>query len=111
MGKKKRIELEKQKERFVNGAIKNGITKDTANFIFKKIEPFAEYGFNKSHATAYAMIAYQTAYLKTYYPNEFIAASMSNELSNTDKLGEFFEELKRLDIKVQILLALYHKNY
>jgi len=101
MGKKKRVELEKQKERFVNGAVKNGITKDTAVFIFKKIEPFAEYGFNKSHATAYAMIAYQTAYLKTYYPNEFIAASMSNELSNTDKLSEFFEELKRLDIKIQ----------
>jgi len=100
MGKKKRAELEKQKERFVNGAIKNGITKDTANFIFKKIEPFAEYGFNKSHAAAYALIAYQTAYLKTYYPNEFIAASMSNELSNTDKLSEFFEELKRLEIKI-----------
>ena len=101
MGKKKRAELEKQKERFVSGAINNGIKKETANIIFKKIEPFAEYGFNKSHATAYAMIAYQTAYLKTYYPNEFIAASMSNELSNTDKLSEFFEELKRLDIKVQ----------
>ena len=101
MGKKKRAELEKQKERFVNGAIKNGITKETAIFIFKKIEPFAEYGFNKSHAAAYAMIAYQTAFLKTYYPDEFISASMSNELSNTDKLSEFFEELKRLKIKVQ----------
>ena len=101
MGKKKRLELEKQKERFVNGAVKNGITKDTAVFIFKKIEPFAEYGFNKSHAAAYAMIAYQTAYLKTYHANEFIAASMSNELSNTDKLSEFFEELKRLKINVQ----------
>ncbi len=101
IGKKKRAELEKQKERFVIGAVKNGITKDTAIFIFKKIEPFAEYGFNKSHATAYAMIAYQTAYLKTYHPNEFIASSMSNELSNTDKLSEFFEELKRIKIKVQ----------
>ena len=101
MGKKKRVELEKQKERFVSGAVKNGIPKDKAIFIFKKIEPFAQYGFNKSHAAAYAMIAYQTAYLKTYHPNEFIAASMSNELSNTDKLSEFFEELKRLNIKVQ----------
>jgi len=101
MGKKKRAELEKQKEGFVNGAVKKGIAKDTANFIFKKIEPFAEYGFNKSHAAAYAMIAYQTAYLKTYYPNEFIAASMSNELSNTEKLSEFFEELKRLKFKIQ----------
>jgi len=101
MGKKKRAELEKQKERFVNGATKNGIPKDTAIFIFKKIEPFGGYAFNKSHAASYAMIAYQTAYLKTYYPNEFIAASMSNELSNTDKLSEFFEESKRLGIKVQ----------
>ena len=101
MGKKKRSELEKQKERFVNGAVKNGITKEPAIFIFGKIEPFAEYGFNKSHAAAYALIAYQTAYLKAYYPNEFISASMSNELSNTDKLSEFFEELKRLNIEVQ----------
>ena len=100
IGKKKRAELEKQKERFVEGAVKNGITRETAIFIFGKIEPFAEYGFNKSHAAAYALIAYQTAYLKTYYPNEFISASMSNELSNTDKLSEFFEELKRLKIKI-----------
>ena len=101
MGKKKRAELEKQKEKFINGAVNNGIPKETASFIFKKIEPFAEYGFNKSHAAAYAIISYQTAYLKTYHPNEFIAASMSNELSNTDKLSEFFEELKRLNIKTQ----------
>ena len=101
IGKKKRAELEKQKERFVNGAVKNGITKETAILIFRKIEPFAEYGFNKSHAAAYALIAYQTAHLKTYHPNEFISASMSNELSNTDKLSEFYEELKRLHIKVQ----------
>jgi len=101
MGKKKSAMLEKQKEKFINGAVENGITKETAIFIFRKIEPFAQYGFNKSHAAAYAMIAYQTAYLKTYYPNEFIAASMSNELSNTEKLSEFFEELKRLNIKVQ----------
>ena len=101
IGKKKGAELERQKERFIHGAVKNGITKETAAFIFKKIEPFAQYGFNKSHATAYAMIAYQTAFLKTYYPNEFIAASMSNELSNTEKLSEFNEELKRLKIEVQ----------
>ena len=99
--KKKRSELEKQKLGFIAGAVKNGIAKDVAAGIFLKIEPFAEYGFNKSHAAAYAMIAYQTAYLKTYYPNEFIAASMSNELSSTDKLSEFFEELKRLKITVQ----------
>ena len=72
MGKKKRAELEKQKQRFVDGAYNNGISKDIAAGIFLKIEPFAEYGFNKSHAAAYAVIAYQTAYLKTYYPHEFL---------------------------------------
>ena len=65
MGKKKRAELEKQKQRFIEGAYKNGISKDIAAGIFLKIEPFAEYGFNKSHAAAYAVIAYQTAFLKT----------------------------------------------
>lgn len=101
MGKKKRAELEKQKQRFIDGATKNGIQKDVANYIFQKIEPFAEYGFNKSHAAAYAMIAYQTAYLKTHFPKEFFAASMSTELGNQNKLSEFYEELKRLNIKVQ----------
>ncbi len=100
MGKKKRSELEKQKTRFVEGAFRNGISKDVAAGIFLKIEPFAEYGFNKSHAAAYAIIAYQTAYLKTYFPNEFFAASMSMELSNQKKLGEFCEEIKRLKINI-----------
>jgi DNA polymerase III subunit alpha len=100
MGKKKKAELDKQKERFVNGAIKNGIAKDVANFVFTKIEPFAQYGFNKSHAAAYALIAYQTAYLKTYHKEDFIAATMSTELTNTSKLREFVEELKRLDIEI-----------
>ncbi len=100
MGKKKKAELDKQKERFINGAIKNGIGKDVANFVFTKIEPFAQYGFNKSHAAAYALIAYQTAYLKTYFKEEFIAATMSTELTNTSKLREFVEELKRLNIQL-----------
>ncbi len=100
MGKKKKAELDKQKERFINGAIKNGINKDVANFVFTKIEPFAQYGFNKSHAAAYALIAYQTAFLKTYYKEDFIAATMSTELTNTSKLREFVEELKRLKIEI-----------
>ena len=100
MGKKKRAELEKQKQGFIDGALKNGISKDVAASIFLKIEPFAEYGFNKSHAAAYAIISYQTAFLKTYYPKEFFAASMTMDLSNQNKLGEFYEELKRIDIKV-----------
>jgi DNA polymerase-3 subunit alpha len=100
MGKKKKAELDKQKERFINGALKNGIAKDVANFVFTKIEPFAQYGFNKSHAAAYALIAYQTAYLKTYHKEDFIAATMSTELTNTSKLREFVEELKRLNIEI-----------
>ena len=100
MGKKKRAELEKQKQGFIAGALRNGIAKDVAAGIFLKIEPFAEYGFNKSHAAAYAIISYQTAYLKTYYPKEFIAASMTMDISNQNKLSEFYEELKRLNIKI-----------
>tara|TARA_Y100001970_G_scaffold283564_1_gene398987 strand:+ start:1575 stop:4994 length:3420 start_codon:yes stop_codon:yes gene_type:complete len=100
MGKKKRKELEKQEEKFIKGSIKNNISKEIASFIFQKIKPFAEYGFNKSHAAAYALIAYQTAYLKHYYKEDFIAATMSTELSNTDKLREFVEELKRLNIEI-----------
>ena len=100
MGKKKRAELEKQKQSFIAGAVDNGISKDVAAGIFLKIEPFAEYGFNKSHAAAYAIISYQTAFLKTYYPREFIAASMTMDISNQNKLSEFYEELKRLDIKI-----------
>ena len=100
MGKKKKAELDRQKERFINGALKNGIAKDVANFVFTKIEPFAQYGFNKSHAAAYALIAYQTAYLKTFYKEDFIAATMSTELTNTSKLREFVEELKKLNIEI-----------
>ncbi len=100
MGKKKRSELEKQKQNFINGAVNNGINKEVAAGIFLKIEPFAEYGFNKSHAAAYAIISYQTAFLKTYYPKEFIAASMTMDISNQNKLSEFYEELKRLDVEI-----------
>ena len=100
MGKKKRSELEKQKQNFIVGAVNNGISKDVAAGIFLKIEPFAEYGFNKSHAAAYGIISYQTAFLKTYYPDEFIAASMTMDISNQNKLSEFYEELKRLDIEI-----------
>ena len=100
MGKKKRTELEKQKQGFIAGALKNGINKEIAASIFLKIEPFAEYGFNKSHAAAYAIISYQTAFLKTYYPYEFLTASMTMDLSNQNKLSEFHEELKRINIKV-----------
>ncbi len=100
MGKKKRLELEKQKQNFIDGAVKNGISREVAAGIFLKIEPFAEYGFNKSHAAAYAIIAYQTAYLKTYFPHEFFSASMTMDISNQNKLSEFYEELKRLNVNI-----------
>ena len=100
MGKKKRAELERQKLGFIDGAVKNGIKKEVAASIFLKIEPFAEYGFNKSHAAAYAIISYQTAYLKAHFPNEFFAASMTMDISNQNKLSEFYEELKRLNINI-----------
>ena len=100
MGKKKSAEMERQKKDFIEGAVKNGITKDQAVYIFQLVEKFAQYGFNKSHAAAYALIAYQTAYLKTHYPFYFVAASMNLDLANTDKLNEFYEELKRLKIDV-----------
>jgi DNA polymerase-3 subunit alpha len=100
MGKKKSAEMERQKKDFIEGAVKNGITKDQAVYIFQLVEKFAQYGFNKSHAAAYALIAYQTAYLKTHYPFYFIAASMNLDLANTDKLNEYYEELKRLKIDV-----------
>jgi DNA polymerase-3 subunit alpha len=101
MGKKKSAEMERQKKDFIQGAINNGISKDQANYIFQLVEKFAQYGFNKSHAAAYALIAYQTAYLKTHYPIYFFCASMNTELSNTDKLNLFYEELKRLKIDIR----------
>ena len=101
MGKKKSAEMERQKKDFINGAVENGISKDQATYIFQLVEKFAQYGFNKSHAAAYALIAYQTAYLKTHYPILFFCASMNTELSNTDKLNLFYEELKRLKIEIR----------
>ncbi len=100
MGKKKSAEMDRQKKDFIEGAIKNNISRDQANYIFQLVEKFAQYGFNKSHAAAYALIAYQTAYLKTHFPLSFFSASMSMEMSNTDKLNQFYEELKRLSINV-----------
>ena len=101
MGKKKSAEMERQKKDFIDGAVKNGISRDQVIYIFQLVEKFAQYGFNKSHAAAYALIAFQTAYLKTHYPIYFFCASMNTELSNTDKLNLFYEELKRLRIDIK----------
>ena len=101
MGKKKSAEMERQKKDFIDGAVINGISKEQAVYIFQLVEKFAQYGFNKSHAAAYALIAFQTAYLKTHFPIYFFCASMNTELSNTDKLNLFYEELKRLKIDIR----------
>ena len=100
MGKKIKSEMDDQKERFVNGALNNGIKKDKANYIFDLVAKFAGYGFNKSHAAAYALIAYQTAYLKAYYPEYFLTASMTMDIENTDKLSVFANECKRMGIDI-----------
>lgn len=100
MGKKKPEEMLKQKARFLEGAAKKDVSKERAEFIFELVNEFAGYGFNKSHAAAYAVIAYQTAYLKAKHPVEFLAGSMSLDLTNTEKLAAFFQETKRLKIEV-----------
>jgi DNA polymerase III subunit alpha len=100
MGKKIRSEMEKQRERFVTGAVRRGIGRPDAEAIFEACAKFADYGFNKSHSAPYALLTYQTAYMKANYPVEFLAASMTLAMGNTDKLAEFRDEAKRLDIKV-----------
>ncbi len=100
MGKKIRKEMQEQRSHFVEGAIESGIERYQADAIFDLLERFAEYGFNKSHAAAYALVAYQTAYMKANYPVEFLAASMTLDMGNTDKLAEFRAEAERLGIKV-----------
>ncbi len=101
MGKKKLEEMVAQRRRFLDGAAElKGIPEPLANDIFDTMEKFAGYGFNKSHAAAYALIGYHTAYLKCHFPVAFMAASMSLDLHNTDKLAAFFQETKRLKIPV-----------
>jgi DNA polymerase III subunit alpha len=101
MGKKIRSEMAAQRERFVKGAVQDGVEKGQAEAIFELLARFADYGFNKSHAAAYALVAYQTAYMKANYPVEFLAASMTYAMANTDKLAEFRSEAQRLGIKVE----------
>jgi DNA polymerase-3 subunit alpha len=101
MGKKIRAEMEKQRAGFVAGSVKNNVPKGQAETIFELLAKFADYGFNKSHAAAYALVSYHTAYMKAHYPVEFLAASMTLDLNNTDKLSEFRAEAQRLGIKVE----------
>jgi DNA polymerase-3 subunit alpha len=101
MGKKQKEEMDRQRARFVEGAKAKGVDPRKAQSIFELVEKFAGYGFNKSHAAAYALIAYQTAYLKANHPPEFLAASMSLDLSNTDKLAVFLKEARRSGVAVK----------
>src|ERR1043165_850472 len=101
MGKKIKSEMDAQRGRFLKGAVERGYHQDLANTIFDACAKFAEYGFNKSHSAPYALITYQTAYMKANYPVEFIAASMTYAMANTDKLAEFRAEAQRLGIKVE----------
>jgi len=101
MGKKIRSEMAAQRDRFVSGAVERGIPQETASNIFDACAKFAEYGFNKSHSAPYALITYQTAYMKANYPVEFMAASLTLERGNTDKIAEFRREAIRLGITVE----------
>ncbi len=100
MGKKKPAEMAKQRIIFIEGAIERGVDEDIANLIFDQMETFAGYGFNKSHSAAYALIAYQTAWLKTHYRSFFMAAVLSSDMDNTDKVDEFIHECRALGLKV-----------
>jgi DNA polymerase III subunit alpha len=100
MGKKIKEEMDAQRKIFVDGAVARSVDAAKASEIFDQVNKFAGYGFNKSHAAAYALVAYQTAWLKANYPVEFIAASMTYDMHNTDKLNVFRQELDRLKIKL-----------
>jgi len=100
MGKKIKAEMDAQRETFVEGAIANGVDRDRASYVFDLVDKFAGYGFNKAHSAGYALVAYQTAYLKANYPVEFMAASMTLDMNNTDKINVFKQEVERMGIRL-----------
>ena len=111
MGKKKPEEMVKQRQIFIEGAAKKNIDAATANHIFDYMEKFAGYGFNKSHAAAYALVAYQTAWLKAHYPAEFLAAVMSSEMQNTDNVVFLIDDCRHNGLEVlppSVNMSLYH---
>src|SRR5262249_1095884 len=101
MGKKIRSEMQKQRSRFVSGCVERDIGRGQAEAIFELLARFADYGFNKSHAPPYPLCEYQTDFMKANYPVEFVAASMTLDMANTDKLSEFRAEAERLGLKVE----------
>ena len=100
MGKKDQAEMNRQKGKFIDGAVERGVDADQASGIFDLVNEFAGYGFNKSHAAAYAMITFRTAYLKALHTTEFLAAIMSLDLANVEKLAQFYQEAKRMEVEV-----------
>jgi DNA polymerase-3 subunit alpha len=100
MGKKKHDVLAAQRERFLAGATERGVSLPVANEVFSLMEKFADYGFNKSHSAAYALVAYQTAYLKAHYPAEFMAAMLTSVMGESDRVGYFIEECRKQGIKI-----------
>jgi len=100
MGKKIKAEMDQQRARFVEGAVANGVSKNQSDIIFDLLAKFANYGFNKSHAAAYAVVSFQTAYMKAHHPVEFLAASMTLDMGNAEKVNDFRQDALRLGIKV-----------
>ncbi|KXG87719.1 DNA polymerase III subunit alpha [Agrobacterium bohemicum] len=100
MGKKIKEEMDQQRERFVEGAMRNDVSKAQSNTIFDLLAKFANYGFNKSHAAAYAIVSYQTAYMKAHFPVEFLAASMTLDMANTEKVNDFRQDAGRMGIEI-----------
>jgi len=101
ISKKKTDMIEAEREPFIQGAVRNGMMKSAAEEVFNQILPFGEYAFNKAHSTGYALVAFQTAYVKTYYPLEFMAALLTYEMGSTEKVVEYIEECRRLGIDVR----------
>lgn len=100
MGKKKKEVMQRLSSEFIEGAVENGLSRDEAERIYNHIDKFAQYGFNKSHSTAYAYIAYKTAYLKTYYPAEFMAANLTSEMTNTDRVVFLTNDCRKMGIEI-----------
>ena len=98
MGKKIRSEMKAQRTAFIEGATEKGVSRDRAEYVFDLVDKFAGYGFNKAHSAGYGLLAYQTAYLKAHHPVEFLAATMTYDAGNTDRLSVFKRELERLEI-------------
>jgi DNA polymerase-3 subunit alpha len=108
MGKKDKELMGRQKKEFVESAVQKNVDRKIAADIFDLIEKFASYGFNKSHSVAYSVLAYQTAYLKAHYPAEYMAATLSSEMDNTDKIVVLIDECRKLGIDV--LASLSHQK-